>query len=153
MTQSTKNSVTASLQFDFRGQRFSPSVDVDLDALMQKQGTINPSDLYDMLAASIAMDAYRHEYDVMLMEDIVFSRPSGLACQFVADGGLDFDAFIEAWQQQRIRRAVQCIAEKHLGIEDLTQHKHLEQALLESYRAGCKHAVQTRKKPVNSDRF
>ncbi|MDQ6987198.1 MAG: hypothetical protein Q9M25_05305 [Mariprofundaceae bacterium] len=146
-----KNSVTVGLVFDFRGQRFTPSIDIDLDALMHKPDRLSVNGLYNMLAASIGLDAYRHEYDVMAMHELVFSQPTGLACEFVADGKLDFDGFIHAWQQQRIRKIVQAIAGRHLNISDLTQHDNIEKALIESYLAGRKHAAQDKNKAANSD--
>jgi len=129
-----KNSITASLQFDFRGQTFKPSITVDLDVLMQKQGDL--SGLHDMLASSIGLDPYRHEYDVMLMHEITFSEPSGLASDFFMDGRLNFEGFVEAWQKQKALRALEPIARKHLGIIDLDQHPDIRDAMLESYRSG-----------------
>lgn len=130
----TKNTIVASLQFDFRGQTFKPTVSVDLDALIQRQG--DPGDLYDMLAASIGLDAYRHEYDVMVMHEITFSEADGLVSNFIEDGRLNFDAFVEAWQKQKILKAIQPIAHKHLDIADLDQHPDIRNALLESYYLG-----------------
>jgi len=129
-------SVTASLSFDFRGQRFTPSVRVDLHAMMVKKQPI--SHLYDLLGASIGLDAYRHEYDVMVMNDIIFSEPAGLACDFVNNGQLDFDAFSRAWQQQQTLTAIAPIARKHLNIDNLDQHPDIRNALIESYQAGQK---------------
>ncbi|MDQ6982377.1 MAG: hypothetical protein Q9M08_05145 [Mariprofundus sp.] len=134
MNHPAKNSVTASLQFDFRGQSFKPSITVDLDSLMQRQGDLNG--LHDMLAASIGLDSYRHEYDVMLLHEITFSEPSGLAMDFTLDGRLNFDGFIEAWQKQKMLRSIEPIARKHLDIVDLDQHPDICNALLESYRLG-----------------
>ncbi len=131
-----KNTVQARLAFDFRGEQFSACITIDLDAIMLKQGDLNG--LYDMLADSIGLDAYRHEYDVMLMEDISFSEPTGLACKFVHDGQLNFDGFIETWEKQRILDVIQPIAERHLNISDLSNHRELETVLIECYRAGQK---------------
>jgi len=129
-------SVTASLSFDFRGQRFTPSVRVDLHAMMVKKQPV--SHLYDLLGTSIGLDVYKHEYDVMVMNDITFSEPAGLACDFVSDGKLDFDAFSKAWQQQQALTAIAPIALKHLNIDNLDQHPDIRNALIESYQAGQK---------------
>ncbi len=149
MTKSMKNTIVASLQFDFRGNSFNPVISVDLDVLMQRQGELN--DLYDMLAVSIGLDAYRHEYDVMVMHEIIFSEPFGLVSDFVTDGRLNFDAFIEAWKQQKALKAIQPIARKHLDISDLDQHPDIRSALLESYRSGLK--AKTTKKPQPTGAF
>jgi len=142
-------SVTASLSFDFRGQHFTPSIHIDLHAMMVKQQSI--THLYDLLGASIGLDAYRHEYDVMVMEEIIFSQADGLALDFVYDGKLNFDAFAEAWQTQRVLNAVQPIARKYLAITDLEQHPDIRNALIESYRSG--QATRTESKPQQSTGF
>jgi len=131
-----KCTVLASLEFDFRGEHFSPCVTVDLNALMLRQGDLNG--LHDMLAESIGLDAYRHEYDVLVLEDITFSEPTGLACDFVHNGHLNFDGFIEKWEKQQILEAIRPIAAKHLEIDDLAKHEAIENALVESYRTGQK---------------
>ncbi|MDX8391706.1 MAG: hypothetical protein R8K53_03955 [Mariprofundaceae bacterium] len=143
-----KNSITASLEFDFRGQRFSPSLSIDLDSLIRRKSDLNA--LYDMLAASIGLDAYRHEYDVMVMHDIVFSQPEGMVCEFIDDGKLDFPGFTDAWQQQQIVAIIQPIAEKYLSISDLVQHNDLEKALIESYRAGQENPASVGDKSAKS---
>ncbi len=151
MNNTLQASVTASLSFDFRGQQFTPSIRVGLHTMMVKQQTIHH--LYDLLGASIGLDAYRHEYDVMVMEEITFSQADGLAADFVHDGQLEFDAFNEAWQQQYILTVIQPIAEKHLGIEDLNQHRDLKQALTESYRAGQQKPALTKRDLPNPSIF
>jgi len=134
MNNTTAATVTASISFDFRGKRFEPSITVDLHAMMIKKQPLN--DLYIQLGTSIGLDAYRHEYDVMVMHDIVYSQPTGLACEFVSDGSLDFEGFSTLWHQKSIFSIVQPIAETHLNISDLTQHPDIQIALIESYQAG-----------------
>jgi len=131
-----KSSVQASLEFDFRGERYAPSITIDLDAMMHGQGSLNG--LHDLLASSIGLDPYRHEYDVLILEDIIFSEPAGLACQFVHDGLLNFDGFIKTWETRKILAMIHPIAEKYLNISDLSKHKDIETALIESYKAGQK---------------
>ncbi len=134
MNNTIQASVTASLSFDFRGQRFTPSIRVNLHAMMVKQQSVDH--LYDLLGASIGLDAYRHEYDVMVMEDITFSDADGLALDFVHAGQLDFEAFSKAWHAQQTLCAVQPIARKYLNITDLDQHPDIRDALIDSYRSG-----------------
>ncbi|MDQ6970913.1 MAG: hypothetical protein Q9M16_10430 [Mariprofundus sp.] len=134
MTQTSQSNITASIDFDFQGQNFKPSIRIDLHTIMLKKQPIQH--LYDLLAASIGLDAYRHEYDVMVLQEIYFSEPSGLACEFCLDGNLDFDGFITAWQQQQILIAIQPIAQRHLNISDLSQHRDIQNALMESYKTG-----------------
>jgi len=138
----TSSSITASISFDFRGQHFTPSIRVDLHSFMlKKQHTVH---LYDLLGASIGLDAYRHEYDVMVLEKIVFSDPAGLAGEFHTGNDLDFDGLSKAWQQQQIIAALQPIAQRHLDISDITQHRDIQNALIESYKAGQKSSQKHR---------
>jgi len=131
-----KNSIQASLEFDFRGERFSPCVTVDLDTFMVRQDHLDR--LYDMLATSIGLDVYRYEYDVMIMEEITFSEPTGIACEFTCDGKFDFDGFLVKWTRQQIIDSIQPIAEKHLNISDISKHPDIQEALIECYQKGQK---------------
>lgn len=129
-----KNSVKATLEFDFRGERFTPSIIVDLDSVIIRDGHLEKT--YDMLAASIGLDSYSYEYDVLVVQEITYSDPTGLACEFISDGKFDFDNFALQWAQQHIIDSIQPIAEKHLKISDLSQHKELRSALIECYQTG-----------------
>jgi len=148
-----KSTATASLEFDFRGQRYKPAISIDLDAIMQRQGNLNG--LHDLLATSIGLDSYTHEYDVLIMEEIIFSEATGLACQFIHEGRFNFDGFIGVWETQKILSIIHPIAEKHLNISDNSHHKNIEKALIESYKAGQKNnSEQTAKRPdPHSDFF
>jgi len=148
MNNTTAATVIASISFDFRGQHFEPSITVDLHTMMVKKQPLNY--LYVLLGASIGLDAYRHEYDVMVMHEVVYSAPTGLACDFVADGELNFDDFSAAWQQQQIISVVQAIAERHLNISILSEHKDLQQALIEAYSSGQRNPLLTKKESLAS---
>jgi len=134
MNNEVKNSMNASLQFDFRGQTFTPSIQVDLDQFMLRRHGIHT--LYDMLGASIGLDSYRHEYDVMVMQEIYFSEPVGLVSTFIEGGRLDFEGFSKAWRESEIMKVIRPVALKYLAITDLNQHPDICNALMESYRSG-----------------
>jgi len=145
MNTTSETSITASISFHFRGQHFTPCIRVDLhDFILKKQQITH---LYDLLGASIGLDAYRHEYDVMVLEDIIFSEPTGLACCFHHNSSLDFDSLNKAWQQQQIIAAIQPIAQQHLNISDISEHPDIQKALIASYNAGQK---RTEARPVHS---
>jgi len=131
-----KNSVVATIEFDFRGERFIPSITVDLDSAIIRNGHLEK--LYDMLAASIGLDSYRYEYDVMVMHEITFSESTGLACDFICDGKFDFDGFALQSTRLYIIESIQPIADKHLNISDLSKHKDIQEALIACYQAGQK---------------
>jgi len=136
MNKPSQASVTASLSFDFRGQTFKPAIEVDLHQVLSTQQDLN--NLHHLLAASIGLDVYRHEYDVLIMQEIIFSQATGLAREFISDGKLDFNSFIAVWQQQQVLSAIHPIAQQHLDISDLSQHENIRKALIASYQAGQK---------------
>ncbi|RLL55608.1 hypothetical protein D8Y20_01525 [Mariprofundus sp. EBB-1] len=148
MNNTQTATVIASISFDFRGKRFEPSITVDLHTMMLKKQPLNY--LYVLLGASIDLDAYRHEYDVMVMHAIVYSEPTGLACDFFTDGTLDFEGFTHAWHKMRILSEIEAIAEQHLNISDLMQQPDIQQALIESYQAGQKNPIIVKKGKISS---
>ncbi len=151
MNNRTAATLIASINFDFRGERFTPSIVVDLHTMMKEKQPLNY--LYVPLGTSIGLDAYRYEYDVMILEEIVFSDPTGLATDFVADGILDFVGFSEAWQQQQIVSIIQPIAKQHLNLSDLMQHPDIQKAMIESYKAGQQNPNFTKKESTTSSPF
>ena len=63
------NQITATIEFSFKGETHRPSVELDLDQLMQQYGTIPP--LHRMLAALHNIDSYSYEYEMLEAEDII----------------------------------------------------------------------------------
>ncbi len=128
------NSIKASLSFYFKGEHFEPSAVIDLDRYFQLQKDMGF--IYDMLAKSMGLDEYRHEYDVMRCEDISFSDATGIAADFVCDGRLDWDRLEKAWQEQQDFMVLTPIANKFFNVENLKDDPKLAAALLAAYRAG-----------------
>lgn len=129
------NSITASIIFYFKGEKFTFSADVNLNLWgTEQQGNIEA--LYDIIATQNGLDRHRHEYDVMIMEPIQFSQAKGLAKQYVNNGEFDIDRFFTARQQQASTiTLLQAIAKKHLDIQSLEEHPKLKAALLDAYHA------------------
>jgi len=129
------NSITASIIFYFKGEKFTFSADVNLNLWgAEQQGNIEA--LYDIIATQNGLDRHRHEYDVMIMEPIQFSQAKGLAKQYVNNGEFDIDRFFAARQQQASTiTLLQAIAQKHLDIQSLEEHPKLKAALLDAYHA------------------
>ena len=138
MTTHEPNSIRASLQFYFKGEPFSPTTTIDLDRFMLRGQSY--ASIYDMLAASIGIDSYRHEYDVMILEEISFSDATGTAREFLTGHTFDFDAFSKAWERQNSIRIVTPIAQSLLGIE---AHPDMLEALLACFQAGKLHALKS----------
>jgi len=130
------NHITASIEFYFKGEKHSASIELDLDQHMQSTGRL-PA-LYPLLARAINLDLYSYEYEMMQTETIMFSAAKGLVANHIDEGLLDIDAFESAWQESVAIEKLQTIAQQNLSIEDLQQHPELKNALLEAYRLGTK---------------
>jgi len=137
-----KNSVRASVDFYFKGEKFSPSMILDIDVYLE--GKYNAYYIYTELGKSIGLDAYRHEFDVMEVETIVFSQATGLVVDYVQDGTVAWQALEHAWQKQSDERAIAEIANKCFGVENINGHPKLAAALLAAFRAGAKAEQATR---------
>jgi len=129
------NHITASVEFYFKGKKFSPAIELDIDVHMQATGEL-PA-LYPLLSQSIDLDPYSYEYEMLQAETIIFSEAKGLIAQYVDAGQLDFEAFKTAWAEEQTLEKLQQIAQQHLSVDDITQQPDLKNALLHAYRLGA----------------
>lgn len=129
-----KNSIVASVVFYFKGERHAPSMVIDLDELMERNGGMN--NLHHSIAVANSIDAYSYEYEMMMADDILFEQPEGMATEFLHDGHFDMDGFKTKWHEQQVVKAVRPIAERCVGITDLDAKPKLKAALIEAYLAG-----------------
>jgi len=127
------NTILASIEFYFKGICHDLSAVIDMDACMRHHDAIQY--IYHTLASENGIGLYSHELDVMIMEDIEFSNPTGLVASFFNEGELDIDGFDAAWQEQKVVNTLQPIAKKHLGIDNLDEHPALKSALIEAFQA------------------
>ncbi len=128
------NHITASVEFYFKGEKHSASIELDMDQHMLASGEL--PDLYPLLAKAMNIGPYSYEYEMMLAETILFSDAKGLIADYVNNGILDHAAFNAAWTDAGIIEKLQQIAQRELSIIDLQQHPELKNALLEAYRLG-----------------
>ncbi len=129
-----KNSIVVSIESYFKGKPLTPSMVLDLDALMAKSGEI--PDLYPELAMANDIDLYSYELEVMMVEELRYSQPKGLAEQFFRDGEFDIAGFEKAWHEDVATEKVAEIAQREMGVEDLNAQPQLKAALLKAYQAG-----------------
>ncbi len=134
MVKGMKNSVVVSVIFDFKGERHAPSIVLDLDKLMERDGSL--SNLHHTIAVANNINAYSYEYEMMMADDLHFDQPEGIAGEFVHDGKFDLDGFKEKWREQQVIEAVRPIAGRCVGITDLDSKPKLKAALIEAYLAG-----------------
>jgi len=125
------NTVLANTEFYFKGVRYAPSAVIDMDVCMRHAEPM--VQIYQTLASENGIGLHSYEFDVMVMEAIEFTEPSGLVAGFLNDGALDLDGLHQAWQQQKIHNLLQPIAHRHMGIENLDDHPALKAALIEAY--------------------
>lgn len=129
-----KNIVTASVEFYFKGVKFSPSLTIELDPYMQSSGRIPV--LYPFIATENNIDHYSYEYEMMQAENIKFNQAEGLVADYVVNGVLDIEAFELAWNEQQILTTIQQIVERHGLTYAVQQHPDFEKTLIEAYKSG-----------------
>jgi len=128
------NHITASVEFYFKGEKHSASIELDMDQHMHASGEL--PDLYPLLAQAMNVGAYSYEYEMMLAETIMFSQAKGLIINFVTEGILDLEAFNVAWSESIIIEKLQDIAQRNLSVDDILQQPELKNALFEAYKLG-----------------
>ena len=129
-----KNIVTASIKFSFKGENHNSSLTLDLNDYMRTSGIF--PELHPLIAKENNFDLYSYEYEMMQAEDITFSNAQGLVENFIADGVLDIDDFVAAYLEEKVLEKLVLITERHMMINDLSEHPELKQALLEAYQLG-----------------
>ena len=130
------NHITASVEFYFKGQHLTASIELDMDQYMQTTGQL-PA-LYPLLARAINLDLYSYEYEMMQAEEILYNNAKGLIAEHVNEGSFDFDSFKAEWVETKMLDKLQDIAQRNLSVGDILQHPELKNALLEAYQLGVK---------------
>ncbi len=128
-----KNSLTYTIPFSFRGEIFKPTCIIDLDQQV-KLGAL-PC-LYRHLANENQIDVYSHEYDVMMMGEIVFESAEGVAKDFISENRFDFEGFSRAWENNKHDDAFQAIVAEHMSIEGIGAIDGLKESLHAAYQLG-----------------
>ncbi len=126
------NTITASIEFYFKGEAYKPSLELDLDHIMSQYGHL--PDLYPLLAEQQQIDNYSYEYEMMLSVDIDYSEPSGLAEQCLTDGKFNHNLFIQLWHESQLMTKLNPILKQQLNIEDIEQHPELKKVLMHTYK-------------------
>lgn len=129
-----ENKITASITFYFKGETFTPSIDLDLDHLMHRFNKLPP--LHETLAAENNIDSYSYHYEILLSEEIEFSNAEGDAIPFFNEGYFDQNAYEQFWFQKNILTKLDKIIQTELDIDDIEQHPKLKQAMLAAFQYG-----------------
>ena len=128
------NLITASILFCFKGKNHSPSLELDLEQIMDENRCI--PNLYPLIARANNFDLYSYEYEIMQAESIYFSNPQGMVSEHVFKNSLDIATFERAWHENRMLEQLQKISSSTLSISNLAQHPELLQALKQAYNLG-----------------
>lgn len=130
------NQITATIEFSFKGETHRPSVELDLDQLMQQYGTIPP--LYKILATLHNIDSYSYEYEMLEAEEVQFSAPKGTPSNFFKDDKFDLAAYEESWQEDNILTQITPVIKQVMDIDDIHQHPDLKKVIIAAYQLGQK---------------
>ncbi len=131
------NTITAHIEFDFKGEHFSLETELDLDQLMATYGKI--PDLYPLIAKHHHIDPYSYEYEVMLTQSLTFSRAQGRVRPFLEQDHFDQKGFEQDWHEQRLYRQLLPLLKQHMDIDDIEQVPELKAIILAAYRLGLTH--------------
>lgn len=119
--------------FDFKGASHRPAIMVDLDSMMEQQGSM--PNLYPLLAKENGIGLYSYELEVMESLPLQVAHAEGLAAKFVEDGVFDQQGFELAWKSQYHRDAVIAVAQQHMAF-DPEQETALVDALMAAFQLG-----------------
>lgn len=129
-----KNIIKASIEFYFKGEKYSPSITVEIDKHLESNGSL--PNFCSLIAIENNIDLYSYEYEMMQSEVIKFTHIDGFIEKFITDEQLNVEEFEASWQEQHALSKLLEIAEDHLNITDLDQQSELKQALLAAYQLG-----------------
>lgn len=135
-----KNSIVVCAEFDFKGETFRPRLVLDLDQLMERDGTL-PT-LIPLLARANAIDPYSYQYEVLESTPLTFTEATGAATDYLEEGRFDIAGFEHHWHEQRQLQQLQAIAERCLGVSDLTEEPALKEALKQAFLLGSQTGKQ-----------
>jgi len=129
-----KNSIVATIPFDFKGVHHTPSVTIDLDDFIKRSQTI--ANIYSSVATQNQVGLYSYEHEVLMASEIIFSNPEGFAKQFFNDSDFDLGGFQQGYHEQKAMTVLRAIAQKHMDLDDLDANQPLKDALFEAFHYG-----------------
>ena len=125
------NRIRISCEFSFKGEYLRPSLDVDLDRLMEHHAAL--PDFYPMLAEANGIGLYTYEFEILEAESLQVEALDGWVGACIVNQCLDIDSFERRWHETYIQMQLQNIVEKFQLPSD---HAVLD-ALKAAYQLGC----------------
>lgn len=129
-----KNRIDISISFDFKGERFTPSTTIELDDFITLENGL--PQFHQILAQRNNIDLMSYQYEIMLEDEVRVTNAEGSVADFINDGRLDEEAFLQAWHEQGMLEQLQNIARTHLAVDDLEKNPELKKALAEAFKLG-----------------
>lgn len=128
------NTLTARIEFSFKGEDYDLCSILDLDELLASHNTL-PA-LHQLFARLHHIDTISYLYEVMESCDFEFSDAQGFARDFVQGTEFDADGFTTFWHEQNLLKLLQPIALRELNVADLSAQPALKNALVQAYQLG-----------------
>lgn len=143
MSQSSAagDTITATVEFSFRGEYYKLVAHIEVAYLTGLLESGNEGAIHRLIASKSGLDTYSYAYEAMEMQPIHFSDAQGLIGNFIENGELSVQAYLQAWQEtlsalEKDDALLAEIARKHLQIGNLAEHPELRNALKAAYQAG-----------------
>ena len=105
-----KNSIDVRVEFSFKGENYDLTSHIDFDTRSPEQ--LDSHSLLQILAREHSIDTISYLYEVMLETEIEFSNAQGSAADFLREGCFDVAGFNRYWQEQKVVRLLQPIAQR-----------------------------------------
>ena len=124
--KASPDTVLVSVEFYFKGDKYSPSMEINLDEFFEVSRNLDA--VYSQLASKNAIGAYSYEYEVMEANSLLFSEAQGLAAGYVADGELDVEGYLLARAEAKMNRVITELAESQLSSPELAANTEVKTA-------------------------
>lgn len=131
-----KNTVIVQVNYSFKGEDFTPSITLELDAYTKISN--NFSGLHTKIAQQNKIDTYSYAFDAMEAYPLTFHSPTGNVVGFIKDGECDLTGYLAHLKQYEMMQKLEKIATDTLGMTDLSHqdNKKIKHALTQAYNAG-----------------
>ncbi|MCK5901626.1 MAG: hypothetical protein KAG28_00640 [Cocleimonas sp.] len=131
-----KNTITAQVNFSFKGEEFNPSTVIDMDVFAPHNK--NFSGLYAKIALINQVDTYSYAYEAMEASALILHSPTGHAVDFLSEGQFDLVGYTTFLETGAIQSTLETIASDFLGITELNHSDHhaIKAALTKAYQLG-----------------
>ncbi len=129
-----KNTIKITIPFSFKGEEYTPYAIIDLDDYIQSNDCL--SHAFNIVVQKNNINQYSYEYEVLEASPRIFSKPTGIAADFLTNQNFDLDGFKKNQLEKATIEKLKIIASDVLNIDDLESHQDIKQALLRAYDKG-----------------